>query len=179
VKDPKNAIHYYARALDFYLVQDFDNAMQDLDSAIVCDPTLFTAYFSRALISYKQLEFRKRDRKFELDNVDEKLPQVRTIDYTRIREDLDEVIELQPDFVYAYYNRGNILTVMKDYHAALADYNKAIELDNHFADAYYNRGLIHIFLGNNRQGISDLSKAGELGIFSAYNIIKRFTMPTE
>ena len=179
VKDPKNAIHYYARALDFYLVQDFDNAMQDLDSAIVCDPTLFTAYFSRALISYKQLEFRKRDRKFELDNVDEKLPQVRTIDYTRIREDLDKVIELQPDFVYAYYNRGNILTVMKDYHAALADYNKAIELDNHFADAYYNRGLIHIFLGNNRQGISDLSKAGELGIFSAYNIIKRFTMPTE
>lgn len=79
----------------------------------------------------------------------------------------------------SYYNRGNILTVMKDYHAALADYNKAIELDNHFADAYYNRGLIHIFLGNNRQGISDLSKAGELGIFSAYNIIKRFTMPTE
>ena len=62
VKDPKNAIHYYARALDFYLVQDFDNAMQDLDSAFVCDPTLFTAYFSRALISYKQLEFRKRDR---------------------------------------------------------------------------------------------------------------------
>ena len=43
------------------------------------------------------------------------------------------------------------------------------------ADAYFNRGLTHIFLGNNKQGITDLSKAGELGIVSAYNIIKRFT----
>ena len=34
---------------------------------------------------------------------------------------------------------------------------------------------MNIFLGNNRQGIQDLSKAGELGIFSAYNVIKRFT----
>ena len=64
---------------------------------------------------------------------------------------------------------------MMDYRAALVDYNKAIELDSRFADAYYNRGLTNIFLGNNRQGIQDLSKAGELGIFSAYNIIKRFT----
>ena len=66
------------------------------------------------------------------------------------------------------------LAVLKDYRGALADYNKAIELDPRFADAYYNRGM-NIFLGNNREGISDLSKAGELGIFSADNVIKRFT----
>ncbi len=44
-----------------------------------------------------------------------------------------------------------------------------------FAEGYYNRGLTHLFLGNNKQGIADLSKAGELGIVSAYNVIKRFT----
>ena len=38
-----------------------------------------------------------------------------------------------------------------------------------------NLDFRHIFLGNNKQGIADLSKAGELGIVSAYNIIKRFT----
>ena len=68
---------------------------------------------------------------------------------------------------------------MKDYRAALVDYNKAIELDPRFSEAYYNRGLTNIFLGNNRQGIQDLSKAGELGIFSAYNVIKRFTTVEE
>lgn len=39
--------------------------------------------------------------------------------------------------------------------------------------------LTHIFLGNNRLGVADLSKAGELGIVSAYNIIKRFTEQPE
>ena len=121
------------------------------------------------------MEYRKRDRKFEVETVEEQNLQVRSYDYNKVREDLDRVIELAPDFVYAYYNRGNILAVMKDYRAALVDYNKAIELDSRFADAYYNRGLTNIFLGNNRQGIQNLSKAGELGIFSAYNIIKRFT----
>ena len=175
MKESGNVLHYYARALDFYLVQDFDNALKDLDEAIRCDSTFFPAYFSRALIYYKQLEYRKRDRKFEVETVEEQNLQVRSYDYNKVHEDLDRVIELAPDFVYAYYNRGNILAVMKDYRAALVDYNKAIELDPRFADAYYNRGLTNIFLGNNRQGIQDLSKAGELGIFSAYNIIKRFT----
>ena len=55
------------------------------------------------------------------------------------------------------------------------DYDKAIELDPKLADAYYNRGLTHIYLGNNRLGIQDLSKAGELGLYAAYNVIKRFT----
>ena len=96
-------------------------------------------------------------------------------DYNLIRQDLDKVIELVPDFVYAYYNRGNVLAAMKDYRSALEDYDRALELDPKLADAYYNRGLTHIFLGNNRQGIQDLSKAGELGLYSAYNIIKRFT----
>lgn len=82
---------------------------------------------------------------------------------------------MAPDFVYAYYNRANILTIMKDYRGAIADYNKVLEIEPNMADAYFNRGLTHVFLGNNRLGIQDLSKAGELGLFSAYNIIKRFT----
>lgn len=179
VRQPESAFNYYARALDFYLVQDFDNALADLDSAIVKDSTFSPAYFSRAVIQYKQLEYRKRDKGLEMNVVDEKLPAVRALDYAMIRRDLDEVIRLTPDFVYAYYNRANILAVMKDYRAALVDYNKAIELDPRFADAYYNRGLTNIFLGNNQQGIHDLSKAGELGIFSAYSVIKRFTASKE
>ena len=88
---------------------------------------------------------------------------------------MDKVVELAPDFVYGYYNRGNVSSALKDYRSALEDYNKAIELDPEFAEAYFNRGLTQIFLGNNKQGILDLSKAGELGVVSAYNIIKRFT----
>ena len=65
----------------------FDNALKDLDEAIRCDSTFFPAYFSRALIYYKQLEYRKRDRKFEVETVEEQNLQVRSYDYNKVRED--------------------------------------------------------------------------------------------
>jgi len=34
--------------------------------------------------------------------------------------------------------------------------------------------LTYLFLGEENKGLSDLSKAGELGIYSAYNLIQRF-----
>ena len=179
VKEPENALHYFARALDFYLVQDFDNALEDLDRTIAKDQSFFPAYFMRAMIHYKQLEYRKRNTSYEIEQSEDKKLQVRALDYAIVRDDLDKVIQLAPDFVYAYYNRGNIYAVMKDYRAALVDYNKAIELDPRFSDAYFNRGLTHVFLGNNNEGVQDLSKAGELGIFSAYSVLKRFTTVKE
>lgn len=174
--EPENAMLYYARAIDFYLVQDFDNALADLNNCIEKNSGFFPAYFTRALIHYKELEFKKREKNFELISTDSKSVQVNTLDYARIRDDLDKVIEIAPNFIYAYYNRANILTLMKNYRGAIIDYDKVLELDPNMSDAYFNRGLTHIFLGNNRLGIQDLSKAGELGIFSAYNIIKRFTV---
>ena len=95
-------------------------------------------------------------------------------DYQLILADLNKAIDLAPDFAYTYYNRGNIFSSLKDYHAAIASYNESIALEPNLAEAYYNRGLTYIYLGENTRGIADLSKAGELGIYSAYNLIKRF-----
>jgi tetratricopeptide (TPR) repeat protein len=95
-------------------------------------------------------------------------------DYQLILADLNKAIDLAPDFAYTYYNRGNVLSGLKDYRAALVSYDEAIALEPNLAEAYYNRGLTHIFLGDNARGVADLSKAGELGLYSAYNLIKRF-----
>jgi tetratricopeptide (TPR) repeat protein len=87
---------------------------------------------------------------------------------------LNKAADLAPDFAYTYYNRGNVLSQLKDYRAAIVSYNEAIDLEPHLAEAYYNRGLTYIFLGENARGVADLSKVGELGLYSAYNLIKRF-----
>ena len=95
-------------------------------------------------------------------------------DYQLILADLNKAIDLAPDFAYSYYNRGNVLSQLKDYRAAIVSYDEAIALEPNLAEAYYNRGLTYIFVGENARGIADLSKAGELGLYSAYNLIKRF-----
>jgi tetratricopeptide (TPR) repeat protein len=180
VNEPQNVHKRFARALDFYLVQDLENALTDLNEAIKCEPTYFLPYFNRAIVRYKLMESQKLLQDYEKN--DRKVTSglsTQSSDLGMVKRDLDKVIELIPDFVYAYYNRGNVLASLKDYRAAIEDYDRAIELDAKFADAYYNRGLTHIFLGNNKQGIQDLSKAGELGLYSAYNVIKRFTERTE
>jgi tetratricopeptide (TPR) repeat protein len=186
VADDKDAKKRFLRGMDFYLVQDFASSVADFTKAILLDDTFFPAYFMRALVRYKQLEYEKAEAE-----MDDKGPSVAgedksdnhndvtAVDYNIVKKDLDRVIQLAPDFVYGYYNRANVSSILKDYRGALADYNKAIELNKDFAEAYFNRGLTHIFLGDNKQGISDLSKAGELGIVPAYNIIKRFTQIRE
>lgn len=100
----------------------------------------------------------------------------RLFEFDQIMRDYAKVIELNPDFVYAYFNRANILCAQRDFRAALVDYNEAINRNANFPEAYYNRGLTRLYLGDIEKGISDLSKAGELGIIEAYSIIKRMTL---
>ena len=180
VDDPTDVHKRFARAIDFYLVQDLDNALVDLSEAIKCEPHFFLPYFNRAVVRYKQMEYQRVSKDYEQkDKNGLSKPAFNGTDHEMVKRDLDKVVELAPDFVFAYYNRGNILAALKDYRAAIVDYDQAIALDPNLAEAYYNRGLTHIFLGNNRQGVQDLSKAGELGLYSAYNIIKRFTERNE
>ena len=167
--------------MDFYLVQDFSSAIDDFTKAILADESFYPAYFMRALVRCKQLEYIKAEASVMNDSgissslMEGKKTEQASVDYEIIRADLDAVIKIAPDFVYAYYNRGNLFASLNDYRSALADFSKALELNPSCGEAYYNRGLTQIYLGNNKQGVSDLSKAGELGIVSSYNILKRFT----
>mgnify|MGYP002227780670 CR=1 FL=1 len=58
---------------------------------------------------------------------------------------------------------------------AFEDFSRAIELNPLFAEAFYNRGMTQIYMKDTRKGCLDLSKAGELGITSAYEILKPYT----
>ena len=164
-----------ARALDFYLVQDFDASLADLNIALTLEGDTWLLYFIRATVRAKQIESQNVSRaasgtSFAIEQ-EKALP---NIDYRLAKNDLDAVIAEMPDFIYAYYNRANISAKLSDFKSAVVDYTAAIELDDKFAEAYYNRGLAKIYLGQIHEGIADLGKAGELGIFAAYNVIKRF-----
>ena len=191
--NPSNPVPYFGRAIDFMLLQDFDNALVDLDHVVALSPDFMFAYFLRAYVRYKQIDYRlsTTDTESRASYSISSTPGVMTqpsklsdlglvrepsnVEYEMVLHDYDMAIALAPDFAYNYYNRANVRCSRQDFKAAVADYTAAIERNPDFAEAYYNRGLVYIYLGQNDEGIADLSKAGELGVVSAYNIIKRLS----
>ena len=163
------------RAMDYYLVQDVEAAMTDVDKAASLLGGDWVPYFMRAFVRYKQLELNRMNADEEMQGFapvsNSYLPD---LDYRLVKSDLDRVIELLPSFAEAYFNRANVSAKLNDFKSAIVDYTAAISLNDRFAEAYYNRGLAKIYTGNTEGGVADLSKAGELGMYQAYSVIKRF-----
>ena len=178
-----NADLYFKRAIEFALVQDFSSSVEDLNRALAIRPDFSLAYFCRANIRYKLVDYLKNtntDVNVNLENQSDKIKRMSVEKQTRfdvemIMRDYDKVVELEPDFAFAYYNKANILCTQKDYKSAISNYSKAIECDSEFAEAYFNRGLTYLFIGQQDKGLADLSKAGELGIYQSYNLLQRFS----
>lgn len=160
-----------ARAIDFALLQDFTNAESDIDSAISINPDNWALWFCRAQVRSRSIQVKRAEQEQDSQQKESSSD----IGYQFVIRDLTRAIELEPSFAYAYYNRGTFYAMTNDMHAALMDFDKAIELDETLAEAWYNRGLVLVLLNRMDDAFRDLSRAGELGIYSAYNIIKRFS----
>jgi tetratricopeptide (TPR) repeat protein len=74
-------------------------------------------------------------------------------DFQGALADYNQTIALNPNYTYAYNNRGALKEEkLNDLQGALADYNRAITLDPNFTDAYYNRGTLKHFKLNDIPG---------------------------
>ena len=203
-RNPNDADAYFGRALDFMVLQDLSEAIDDYSHVTTLDPNFSLAYFNRAVVRYKQMEIEDINANRNASDLtlnltpsstnNSKFPNAyskpqsnsnisqpaditnkRPYNYEQIMQDYATVIQLVPNFVYAYFNRGNLYFLQKDYRAAIADFDEAVKRNPEFAEAYYNRGLTYLYIGETDKGIADLSRAGELGIADAYGIIKKMT----
>lgn len=151
------------RAVAYSVTQNFDSAIDDLSAVLLSDSTSSMAYWQRAVCQSKINEFNAS----QGEGV--------SIKAAAVISDFSQAIKYNPQCAYLYYNRGNLYASRKDYSAAIDDYNRAIDIDNNLAEAYYNRGLAKLFTDRTADGISDLSKAGELGLYTAYSVIKKYS----
>ena len=75
-----------------------------------------------------------------------------------------KILEIDPKYKYAWFNRGWMEMVLyEDYNAAVDFFGKAIECDANYAEAFYNRGLAYQQLGENSQAEKDFQTAKSLG----------------
>lgn len=195
---PRDIKAYLGRALDFMVVQDLSAAIEDYTKVIDIDPAFSLAYFNRAMVRHKQLEIvdysegdivsehlkvnlnQKNNTSLfssanQISVKEQAAEKRRKYQYELIMRDYDQVVKLNPNFAFAYFNRGNLFALQKDFKSAIANYTDAIKAEPELAEAYFNRGLARFSIGDNQRGLADLSKAGELGLINAYSIIKRMT----
>jgi len=172
-KTPKNADSFFIRGINYALVQDYANAIQDFTHVIDLRPDFTMAYFCRANTLYKLLDFKINSPAAKSEKSDIIVEKLYAHEFEEIIKEYKKVISLAPDFAFAKFNLGNLYCQAKDFQSAIDIYSEAIKVQPDFAEAYYNRGLAYLFLNDAKNADADLSKAGELGIYQAYNIIKR------
>lgn len=153
------------RALDYYHVRDFENAVSDMNTLIQANGADPVALILRAQCRYAQLE---------VSRTTASVSDLR-LGYLMAMQDYTKASDLLPDAAFLYYNIGCLQVQLADYMAAQKSFGRAIELDPHFPSAYYGRGVAHILGGQTEQGLSDLSHAGEYGLYTAYSLIKKYS----
>jgi tetratricopeptide (TPR) repeat protein len=113
---------------------NYQNAIADLNTAILLDRTLVSAYQQRATIN------------FYLGNVEQSI------------SDFTEIIERTPSAT-AYYNRAVTIWEFTEDRSALTDLDLAISLDPNFVAAYYWLGNIYYQLGDAELGLQKYASA--------------------
>ena len=162
------------RAVTYSSMQNLEGAIDDLTTYLQMDSLSVLALWQRAVCQSKLNEFQAS----QGTDVDMKTARSSTLGDALLAKnslmDFSAAIRLSPSCAYLYYNRGGVYVHRKDYSRAIDDYTQAVALDPNLGEAYYNRGLALIESGKTDEGIRDLSKAGELGLYTAYSLIKKY-----
>lgn len=176
-KDSNSQIEYLLqKAVQETNMQLFNAAITDYDKIIARDTGCAIAYFARGIDICEQTQILGQLNNNEQDTYINKTYRVVTnpanTGYEKAIVDFNKVIQLEPDFAYAYYDRAYAKYKLNDFRGAVDDCNYAILINADFADAYYNRGLLLYCLNDKIDACEDFSKAGELGLTKSYLIIK-------
>lgn len=184
--NPSDTVLLLSHALYLAQGRDYESSVQDLNQYLHRHPTSVAALFLRATAKSKLMEMQDRKRGDNKTTATDLSPLLADIsnnatdngtsvsDISAAINDLSTAIAHEPDCAYLYYNRGCLYASQSDYEKAKADFSEAIKYNPSLAEAYYNRGLCSYNRGEKSSAISDMSKAGELGIFTAYSLIKQF-----
>ena len=76
-----------------------------------------------------------------------------------IKLELEQKLDLDPIYSYAYNNRGDIYHRLEKYKEAIEDFNKAIDLNPGDSLAYYNKGCAYSLLKKSEEAIVEYSKS--------------------
>ena len=148
-----------------------EEAIADLDAAIVFDPRFGDYYFARGslLLQLEEVERAISDlgRAIELAPsagafVNRGAAWAMKGDTSKAVEDFTMAISLDPTLSDSYLNRGRLLVELADYENAIGDLSEYIKLAPVSAEGFEYRGLARYFSGQHETVLEDVNRAIEL-----------------
>ncbi len=82
---------------------------------------------------------------------------------TQAIEDFTKAVEIKPDDIMAYNNRGSAFAQQGDYIQAISDFTKAIGINSHDPAAYHNRAVAYYCLKEYDRAWGDVNMVKEIG----------------
>jgi len=151
--DEKNKVSYYhLRSKSYFLNNQYSLSLIDINRCFELTPT--------SKISSKDYRFRANIKKAMEDLIG-------------ALKDINEAIQLDCNSADNYYYKGTILMSMSDNYGAIQAFDKAIQINPQETSYYIQRGFAKY--DNNKIGAcADWSKAGEIGDYSAYDLISKY-----
>ncbi|MFC2111168.1 tetratricopeptide repeat protein, partial [Bacteroidota bacterium] len=170
--DDDYAKAYFMKAYLYKETQDTANAIKNFQIATEKDQNYFNAYVELGIL------FAAKRNPLAIDYYNNALninPRSREAWYNKAMfyqenemynealESYTTLIEIDPNYKYAYYNLGYIhLEYLKITDVARDYFSKAIQCDPNYVEAYFNRGLCFEILGDINNAQKDYQKALQL-----------------
>ncbi len=182
INNPNNPYNYLYIGILNERLGNLQAAKESYTQAVKLDPTFGFAYLNLANVEYIEV-LQESEREIEQSpqitkgDIQEDQNNQKAYTIPKLNQAIDfynQALQIYPELGFLYYNRANLYNKMQNYMLAIDDYDKAISYQSNLAEAYYNKGLTLLLLKDNEAACPNLSKAGELGITSAYNLIKRY-----
>ncbi len=148
--DSANNEYYSNRAMCYFSMKQYPQALVDIDKALNLKRDFPGAYYLRGNIKNKSSD-----------------PEGAHKDFTK------ELI-FNPGCFKCYYNIGNIYLEKKDYTLAIEMFAKCSSIEPTFSEAYNNSGIAHYKMKNKIKACEDWKKAFELGNKEAGKDLARF-----
>jgi tetratricopeptide (TPR) repeat protein len=175
--DAGNYQAFNTRAVAYFELKDYENALLDYDQAIQLKPDFYKPYYNRAKLKTARGEsdaalkdFAEAIRRAP-DTSDIYLDRGQLFasigNLTSALSDFNQAIQLDPKSSLAYFNRGNIRFQEEEYPAALDDFTKTVQLDAKFGKAFNALGVTQVMMNKRENGCLSLKQAKLLGYSEA------------
>jgi tetratricopeptide (TPR) repeat protein len=175
----KNANKYIGH--NYQMKKNWDSALKYFSTAIILDPLDYASFFDRGIAyaetkdtvsAIKDIEQAMRldtnERWVGYNNI-AYFVRLEQKDYKGAIEMFNKAIALNPEFPYAYSNRGFAKLCLGDIKGAYQDVKKSLMMDNKNSYAYKNLALIYLKDGKKSDACYNLKKALELGYTEQYD----------